>query len=916
MPHLSLSYRSVRTAPLGYLVTFLVFLIAMTVVAPSTMAQQPIRQQLSFSTVEDLPRGNPTQTLGTNLTGEFFSMELKYEGSCLPNSMHFYHLVLREFQNDSYAPSAITRDFFSTTVKPSSQCGVRTDLWTAADFDTSLTFDPTKFYAFMLYQLDAKPLGSASDIFPNGCYDTLAELQALTCQQPTNLRDLYFVLKVKLLREPVIIVPGIMGSRLNRVTDDAEVWPNVFTMFLGSNFDNYLDELKLTSDAQEVTGHKMNVTSIIDEESLLITRVFYKNLIDRFTGDGYQHGIDLFVFPYDWRFGVQSAAVAFDDVVRRAKEKSSNGKVNIIAHSMGGLLVKNYLSHLPDTSFINKLVLVGVPQLGSPKTFKLLNWGDDLDMDWFVFGLNPDKSKEISQNMPSVYQLLPSKRYVNVAGSYVKDFRNGNVRLFDYDQTSQFMISNSNDSRNESLLISGDLFHSNLDVKPFNAPTVHNIVGCFSPTISEFALYDNDVVDVRRDSGDETVPLVSAMNLTNDFNNYFVLGNETGVGHMKLVSDSRPLSLIKRIVDGTESSTPLPQGVSSAVADCFTARSQFRNETTIEFSTHSPVELHVFDSQNRHTGPLANGRVELGISGSRYEKIGENAFVLVPGGDNYKVIDQALRSGTFMMKVKGYVGSNLNHVATYLSVPLQSGNTKAELNFSDFEGDLTLKLDNDGNGTVDYRLSPNAILTDSSQSDITPPAISLPSIPETVVVNRQLTFAFSAMDDLSGIALLNATLDGIPLTTGTTISNLTIGPHMLKVEAIDKAGNPRVELLRFNVIYNFEGFLPPIKVDGSGTYKQGRTLPIKFRLTDTNNQFVSTAVARLFVSKLSEEIIGSEEVVLSALVANEGNVFRYDKTTNQYIFNLNSSTFTSGTWRLRVQLDDGKSYSVDVSLKS
>ena len=120
----------------------------------------------------------------------------------------------------------------------------------------------------------------------------------------------------------------------------------------------------------------------------------------------------------------------------------------------------------------------------------------------------------------------------------------------------------------------------------------------------------------------------------------------------------------------------------------------------------------------------------------------------------------------------------------------------------------------------------------------------------------------------------------------------------------------------YSVNYNFSGFLPPVKTDGSGIYKQGRTLPVKFRLTDATGQFVSSAVAHLFTAKVQDGIAGTDEVALSTSAADSGNTFRYDDSANQYIYNLDTSSFTPGTWQLKATLDDGMSHTIIISIKS
>ena len=108
----------------------------------------------------------------------------------------------------------------------------------------------------------------------------------------------------------------------------------------------------------------------------------------------------------------------------------------------------------------------------------------------------------------------------------------------------------------------------------------------------------------------------------------------------------------------------------------------------------------------------------------------------------------------------------------------------------------------------------------------------------------------------------------------------------------------------------------PILTDGSGIYKQGRTLPVKFQLTDINNNFVSTAIANLFLIKVSEGIPGGEEIPLSTSNADTGNQFRYSQEDNQYIYNLSTDTLTPGSWQLKIKLDDNKEYKVLIAIRN
>jgi hypothetical protein len=121
-------------------------------------------------------------------------------------------------------------------------------------------------------------------------------------------------------------------------------------------------------------------------------------------------------------------------------------------------------------------------------------------------------------------------------------------------------------------------------------------------------------------------------------------------------------------------------------------------------------------------------------------------------------------------------------------------------------------------------------------------------------------------------------------------------------------------------IYDFRGILPPINKDGSSVFKLGRTIPVKFQLLDDQDNFVTDAVANIFVKKVSNGTSG-EVAAVSTAAATTGNLFRYDSSSNQYIFNLstklplNGVNWSTGTWEIRIELDDGMSYNVQIGLR-
>lgn len=158
-----------------------------------------------------------------------------------------------------------------------------------------------------------------------------------------------------------------------------------------------------------------------------------------------------YTFFYDWRRDCMENAVLLGryiearrkqimtNATRKANELRATGdpalvaradrldawlahgfKFDIVAHSMGGLIARYYLRYganlLPDSDTpppvtwagakdVDRLILVGTPNLGSMHSFKELNEGSQLSL--FAPYYNP----VILGSMPAVYQLLPRPRH-------------------------------------------------------------------------------------------------------------------------------------------------------------------------------------------------------------------------------------------------------------------------------------------------------------------------------------------------------------------------------------------------------------------------------------------------------------------------------------------------------------------------
>jgi hypothetical protein len=127
--------------------------------------------------------------------------------------------------------------------------------------------------------------------------------------------------------------------------------------------------------------------------------------------------------------------------------------------------------------------------------------------------------------------------------------------------------------------------------------------------------------------------------------------------------------------------------------------------------------------------------------------------------------------------------------------------------------------------------------------------------------------------------------------------------------------------------FAWTGVLQPINGDGTSIFKLGSTVPVKFQLT-TPCVPTGTFTAKIFLAKVTSDILGSEVEATSTSAADTGNTFRYDASGDQYIYNLATKPFTNGsttplsagTWQIRIAqyngtIEIGTMGTVNISLK-
>ncbi|MFW9803620.1 MAG: NosD domain-containing protein [Candidatus Thorarchaeota archaeon] len=163
-------------------------------------------------------------------------------------------------------------------------------------------------------------------------------------------------------------------------------------------------------------------------------------------------------------------------------------------------------------------------------------------------------------------------------------------------------------------------------------------------------------------------------------------------------------------------------------------------------------------------------------------------------------------------------------------------------------------------------------------------------------------------DSISGIGgevLFERNVEEAPLTASQTRlveTEIKMTPDGVVVEAVAE--------------YDFSGFLKPIKEGGTNRFPYGMSIPIKFALSDDEGEPVSTAHAVLELALVIDGEVDEDDYMPanSTAASNDGNVFRYDPLKEQYVFNLDTMEVAPETYRLRITLDDGQVFEVDITI--
>jgi pimeloyl-ACP methyl ester carboxylesterase len=221
---------------------------------------------------------------------------------------------------------------------------------------------------------------------------------------------------VHVLRDIVIIVPGITGSVLER--DGREVWglsTGALWRAAISRGDSLRQLVLKCEDCDEADFEDgVTATRLMPDAHLVpgLCKIDGYSTICRLIRDHFQvlpgdparvSAANYFEFPYDWRRDNRRSAECLGALVDTAlplwKQHSGadDAKVIILAHSMGGLVARHWLEVLRGWRHCRALITFGTPFRGAPKAAGFIANGYKN-----LFDLS-----ETMRSFTSSYQLLP-----------------------------------------------------------------------------------------------------------------------------------------------------------------------------------------------------------------------------------------------------------------------------------------------------------------------------------------------------------------------------------------------------------------------------------------------------------------------------------------------------------------------------
>jgi pimeloyl-ACP methyl ester carboxylesterase len=373
-------------------------------------------------------------------------------------------------------------------------------------------------------------------------------------------------------RNPIIVIPGVLGSSLFDTQTRQVVWGQfgsgsidplspwgarliALPMGSGQKLNSLIDTIQPTGTIDAFDVRLLGIPFQIKAYHDLLMTLGVGGYRDEQSASGTGNGYSSFQFAYDWRRdNVENAKRLHQFILEKkayveAQRKNQYGggadpvRFDIVAHSMGGLVARYYLEYgdadLPDDGSapevtwkgaenVERLIMIGTPNAGSLEALANLIQGETLSR--FL----PRYEAAILGTMPALYQLLPRSRQNPVvleANRKPLDIMDPNVwaqmRWGLADPRQQGIVAELLDQVPDprerqqiafdhltKCLQRAQSFHAAMDAPatPPSGTTIHLIAGDAHPTVAQFRVDNRGALTVTAlQPGDSRVSRASAL---------------------------------------------------------------------------------------------------------------------------------------------------------------------------------------------------------------------------------------------------------------------------------------------------------------------------------------------------------------------------------------------------------------------
>ena len=405
-----------------------------------------------------------------------------------------------------------------------------------------------------------------------------------------------------LIADPAIVIPGIMGS------------------------------------------YKAGGKWIIDP--MLFT---YSDLLDSFQMNGYKKDKNLFDFPYDWKRKNEDTAVDLETKINQIKNITKISKVDLVGHSMGGLVARYLVENIENNS-VDQLITLGTPNDGSPEAYLkweagegFFTWTEKVARHHFYQEATEagysDIFEYIRAEIPSVRELLPDYGYLSKNGAIMpySDFYPRNIFLEKLNDPAA--VAKLSQVRTDNIVGNLDDERSTISGIKITKSTVS---GRWEDGMPENFYDDKTDQGIIRGRGDETVPISSASAIPG----IDPISFNSSHGDLPTIAQK---TIINRLTGRDESSLHYVNDID--IPNIFL------------INVFSPVDIQVVSPSGKRVGKdFANGKTLNEIPNAFYTGYQEpcannpkkmcevkSEFVTIPNPEkgNYQILTQGTDNGDF-----------------------------------------------------------------------------------------------------------------------------------------------------------------------------------------------------------------------------------------------------------------------------